>query len=188
MEYCIFHRRILCEWLANPILLASNDKGVFFLSFESDSVKRLKSFAKVSVVKVEQSDLPEKHYLLQAIDQLEEYFSGKRKLFTVPLDLTSSKFYTKVFEKMILDVKYGDTISYSDLAELCGNPRAFRAVASANKRNPIPILVPCHRVLGKSGGLTGYSACGGLALKRKLLSFEKRNNSKILGLSYRDQE
>lgn len=101
-----------------------------------------------------------------AIPQLEDYFSGQRQTFTVPLILAGTPFQQKVWEA-IRNIPYGMTITYTGLAEQTGNPGAIRAVAAAVGANPLSIFVPCHRVLGKSGNLTGYA--GGIDVKRTLL-------------------
>ena len=101
--------------------------------------------------------------------ELREYFAGRRKKFTVALDLDGTDFQRAAWEAM-RKIPYGKTISYGDQARAIGKPKAFRAVGSANGRNPIPIIVPCHRVLAGDGSLGGYSL--GLAMKRKLLALE----------------
>jgi methylated-DNA-[protein]-cysteine S-methyltransferase len=101
--------------------------------------------------------------------ELREYFAGRRKKFTVALDLDGTDFQRAAWEAM-RKIPFGKTISYGDQARAIGKPKAFRAVGSANGRNPIPIIVPCHRVLAGDGSLGGYSL--GLAMKRKLLALE----------------
>ncbi|RLE39793.1 cysteine methyltransferase [Candidatus Acetothermia bacterium] len=104
-----------------------------------------------------------------AVAQLFEYFSGFRRQFDLPLDLRGTAFQLAVWEKL-LGVPYGETISYGELALEIGKPTAARAVGAAVGANPIPIIVPCHRVIGKTGGLVGFG--GGLDLKRRLLALE----------------
>jgi methylated-DNA-[protein]-cysteine S-methyltransferase len=106
----------------------------------------------------------------KAASQLGEYFNGKRKTFELPLALHGTEFQNKIW-KALQKIRYGETCSYGGLAAKTGNPKASRAVGMANNRNPIPIIIPCHRVIGKDGSLTGYA--GGLELKRKLLDLEK---------------
>jgi len=108
--------------------------------------------------------------LLMAATQLKEYFDGDRKTFDVPISPAGGPFHKKVWRIMIDEIKYGQVTSYSELAQMAGNPKAARAVGMANNRNPIPIIIPCHRVLGKSGKLTGFRA--GLSIKEKLLTLE----------------
>lgn len=115
----------------------------------------------------------------RAIVQLDEYFAGKRKVFSIPVVFTGSPFQCAVWAELV-KIPYGETISYGELALRINNPKAVRAVASANAANPISIFVPCHRVIGSSNKLTGYS--GGLEAKHELLALEARTNGAILAL------
>lgn len=103
------------------------------------------------------------------IDQLDAYFKGRRFEFDVPLELKGTKFQKRVW-KELAKIPYGVTISYGELARRIGNPKASRAVGMANGKNPIPIIIPCHRVIGKNGTLTGFG--GGLDVKQALLDLE----------------
>ena len=105
--------------------------------------------------------------------QLEEYFSGARCAFSVPVRMYGTDFQKKVWQALT-ETGWGETASYGDIAGRTGNPKACRAVGMANNKNPLPIIVPCHRVIGKNGGLTGYA--GGLDVKQWLLDHEKREN------------
>jgi len=107
--------------------------------------------------------------LLEAVRQLEEYFAGKRRDFDLPLRLNGTEFQQRVW-RALTEIPYGETWSYGELATRIGNPNASRAVGLANGRNPISILVPCHRVIGADGSLTGYG--GGLQRKQWLLAHE----------------
>ncbi|SHI61698.1 methylated-DNA--[protein]-cysteine S-methyltransferase [Lutispora thermophila] len=107
--------------------------------------------------------------LKETYRQLNLYFQGRLKKFTVPLNPEGTVFMKQVWAS-ICEIPYGTTISYKDLAINLGKPNAARAVGHANSRNPIPILIPCHRVVGVNGRLTGYS--GGIELKKKLLELE----------------
>ncbi len=104
-----------------------------------------------------------------AAKQLREYFQGKRQDFDVPLDLAGTDFQRKVWSAL-QKIPYGRTASYADIARRIRNPKAMRAVGLANGRNPVAIIVPCHRVIGADGSLTGYG--GGLERKRTLLDLE----------------
>lgn len=106
--------------------------------------------------------------------QLDEYIRGKRKIFDIPLLFAGSDFQKRVWRNL-LDIPYGETVSYGSLAEMIGNRNAVRAVAAANGANAISIFVPCHRVIGSDGSLTGYA--GGLEAKRWLLNLEKQGMS-----------
>jgi methylated-DNA-[protein]-cysteine S-methyltransferase len=105
----------------------------------------------------------------KAAAQLNEYFDRKRKVFDLPLLLRGTNFQVTVW-KALQTIPYGETRSYKDMAVLAGNPKACRAAGMANHRNPIAIIVPCHRVIGSDGSLTGYA--GGLEVKRYLLELE----------------
>jgi methylated-DNA-[protein]-cysteine S-methyltransferase len=109
--------------------------------------------------------------LAPAVEQLEEYFAGARRRFELPLDLRGSPFQRAVWRRL-LEIPYGATLTYGALAREVGRPDVVRAVASAVARTPVPIVVPCHRVLGADGSLTGYG--GGLGRKRALLDLEAR--------------
>jgi len=108
--------------------------------------------------------------LYDAGQQLQNYFQGKQKEFKLPLELLGTEFMRNVWDSL-LTIPYGETRSYAEVARLIGNKNACRAVGSANHRNPIPIIVPCHRVIGSDGKLVGYG--GGLKIKSYLLELEK---------------
>lgn len=105
----------------------------------------------------------------QAIRELEEYFAGTRRVFDVPVRIIGTDFQ-HIVRSELMNIPYGSTISYAELAKRIGNPKAVRAVANAIATNPLSIFVPCHRVIGSGGSLTGYA--GGLAAKLSLLSLE----------------
>ncbi|HWA13998.1 MAG TPA: methylated-DNA--[protein]-cysteine S-methyltransferase [Burkholderiales bacterium] len=107
----------------------------------------------------------------QARIELDEYFAGRRRAFTLPLNAQGTGFQRRVWEQLCA-IPFGETISYGELARRVGNPNASRAVGMANSRNPISIVVPCHRVIGADKSLTGYA--GGLDRKKALLEHEAR--------------
>jgi methylated-DNA-[protein]-cysteine S-methyltransferase len=107
--------------------------------------------------------------LRQAREQLSEYFAGARRTFTVKLDLVGTPFQNQVWNAL-RTIPFGETRSYGDIADQIGSRKAVRAVGAANGRNPVPIIVPCHRVIGANGTLTGFA--GGLAVKAQLLELE----------------
>lgn len=109
------------------------------------------------------------------IRQLEEYFAGRRRVFDLPLAPQGTPFQQRVWTALQA-IPFGASVSYSDIAMAINNPKAVRAVGLANGRNPIPIVIPCHRVIGKDRSLTGYG--GGLPIKRQLLALE--------GIAYRE--
>lgn len=109
--------------------------------------------------------------LAEARRQLEEYFAGERQDFDLPLASRGTEFQRRVWDEL-RRIPFGETISYGELAERIGKPTASRAVGAANGRNPLPVVVPCHRVIGSSGRLVGYG--GGLSTKQTLLDLERR--------------
>ncbi len=107
-----------------------------------------------------------------AMNQIAEYFQGKRKNFDLPVELMGTYFRMKVWNELV-NIPYGYTRTYGEIAIAIGNPQACRAVGQANHHNPISIIIPCHRVIGSDGNLTGYG--GELWRKKWLLEFEKKN-------------
>ncbi len=118
--------------------------------------------------------LTETPLLLAAAQELAEYFAGDRQQFTIPLAPEGTPFQLLVWEALYSCVPYGETISYGELAKRCNRPKAARAIGMANHYNPLPIFIPCHRVIGSSGKLVGYG--GGLPLKQALLALEQGKN------------
>ncbi|MBL8014369.1 MAG: methylated-DNA--[protein]-cysteine S-methyltransferase [Candidatus Omnitrophica bacterium] len=112
---------------------------------------------------------PQKEILKSASDQLKQYFKGERQDFDIPLDLDGTDFQKRVW-KELSRIPFGKTVSYADIAKKIRNPKAVRAVGNANGKNPVCIVVPCHRVIASDGGIGGYS--GGLPVKRSLLKLE----------------
>jgi methylated-DNA-[protein]-cysteine S-methyltransferase len=146
------------------LLLAGDDCGLRLLSFERS--KRAAA--------VEPGWKPDEAPFVEVVRQLQAYFGGERKEFDLPLAPEGTQFQLKVWRSLRI-IPYGETISYGQLAERIGNPKAVRAVGLANGCNPIPIIIPCHRVIGSDGSLTGFG--GGLSTKRKLLDLESRQIS-----------
>ncbi len=104
--------------------------------------------------------------------QLQEYFSGNRKGFTLEIEFEGTQFQKDVWNAL-LEIPYGETRSYKQIAEQIGSPRAFQAVGQAAHNNPLPIVIPCHRLVGSNGSLTGFA--GGLEMKQQLLQLEQKN-------------
>lgn len=143
------------------LLLAASDKGLAGIYFEQH--RHFKGSAGW-----QQDD---GHVvLLQVRQQLQEYFAGQRRQFDLPLDLSAGTPFQQSVWQALLDIPFGATASYGELAKRIGKPSAVRAVGAANGRNPVSIIVPCHRVIAGSGALTGYA--GGLANKQALLEME----------------
>ena len=112
---------------------------------------------------------PEDTAMRNIYSQMKEYFDGKRKEFNLPLETEGTEFQKKVWDELI-KIPFGTTISYKELAVRLGDEKVIRAAASANGANPLPIVIPCHRVIGSDGSLVGYG--GGLKIKEKLLTLE----------------
>lgn len=143
------------------LTLVGSDQGLAAVLWQDDSPSRVRLGAMQ-----EDSGHP---VLLQAQQQLEEYFAGRRRTFTVPLDPAGTPFQNKVWNAL-RTIPFGQTRSYGEIADQIGSRKAVRAVGAANGRNPLSIIVPCHRVIGADGTLTGFA--GGLAVKAQLLALE----------------
>ena len=150
-----------------PLLMAATERGLCRISFESDPEEHLDRLAKEYGPRVLRSS----ETVDAAHHQLEEYFAGKRRGFELDIDLRA----TAPFAHRVLDelaqVPFGETTTYGSLAARVGAPRAARAVGTVMNRNPLPIVLPCHRVVGANGSLTGYG--GGLHRKEALLALER---------------
>ena len=140
--------------------------GLLWLAEDGGSV------TDVSFHPVGNAETRETPVLCEAARQLGEYFMGTRRTFDLPLDPHGTPFQKSVWAAL-RDIPYGETRSYRDIASAVGKPTACRAVGSANNKNPISILIPCHRVIGAGGSLVGYG--GGLDTKRMLLALEQKN-------------
>ena len=150
------------------LMAGANDDAVLFLEFtDSDSLEeRLRRLQSATDAQLVARRSPIFDHLR---GELDSYFSGDLRIFSTPVKLLGTPFQMSVWSAL-LEIEYGTTVSYLDLAERLGCPDAVRAVAGANGRNRLAILVPCHRVIGRNGKLTGYA--GGLDRKRKLLDLE----------------
>lgn len=138
------------------IIVTADEVGICSLDFDEN------------VPKCQESNT----HIEQLIVELDEYFKGKRKEFSVALNPKGTPFQRGVWE-VLQSIPYGKTISYSEEADILKHPKAVRAVANANGKNPIPIVIPCHRVIAKGGGIGGYS--GGLWRKELMLDLEQKN-------------
>lgn len=161
----IYYSKIEVPELKITLLMAKNDKGVCSIEFSSNVVKFLKMLAKRYSDGIEFA--PKK--LKAEVRQIQEYFSGRRKTFNMKLFLKGTEFQKKVWYA-IAEVKFGKTASYDWISKRIKNPGALRAVGSACGKNPVPIVIPCHRIISKDGSIGGFG--GGLPLKRKLLKIE----------------
>jgi methylated-DNA-[protein]-cysteine S-methyltransferase len=142
-----------------PVTVASTGKGIASIHFGN------------SVPSGGLTDPSANH---QTVEQLTEYFEGKRTQFDLPLDVEGTPFQKAVWTQL-LRIPYGETRTYGEIAKAIGRPGAARAVGMANHENPIAVVIPCHRVIGRDGSLTGYA--GGVQLKAQLLSIERRHRT-----------
>ena len=126
---------------------------------------------KIEFVQIAHDDMHDAESLQNVVQQLDEYFAGVRTSFNLPIHPEGTHFQLNVWEQL-QQIPFGKTVSYEDIARRLGDIKLIRAAATANGRNPLPIVIPCHRVIGKDGSLTGYS--GGLWRKKWLLDFEMR--------------
>jgi methylated-DNA-[protein]-cysteine S-methyltransferase len=158
---------LACKTVASPVgplTLVASDQGLVAVLLPGDSPDRVR----LAPLREE----PSHPILLAAERQLGEYFAGARTEFCLLLDPRGTPFQRQVW-KALEAIPYGETTHYGALAALLGNPQATRAVGAANGRNPLPIVVPCHRVIGASGKLTGFA--GGLPMKAFLLHLEQQH-------------
>jgi methylated-DNA-[protein]-cysteine S-methyltransferase len=157
------------DYLETPIgrlLLAADDVGLRYVEFERRGQGE----------RIGPDWQRSRRHLDDAIEQLEAYFAGALHLFDLPLAAEGTDFRKNVWDELV-QIPYGETISYGELARRIGDPSASRAVGAANGANPLPIIVPCHRVIGANGKLTGFG--GGLPTKQWLLAHERRHAPRI---------
>ncbi len=147
---------------SGPILLAGDEEGLKHLIFLKGEKK----------IEIPDDWVENKEFFRETARQLEAYFSGKLKSFDIKLAPEGTEFQKSVWNALC-EIPYGETRTYKDIAVSIGNPKAYRAVGLANNRNPIAIIVPCHRVIGADGKLTGYAS--GLDVKEFLLKLEENN-------------
>ena len=141
--------------------------GKIFISADNDYICGIS----LSRPDCEEKETP---LIKKAFSQLSQYFYGKRKSFDLPLKFNGTEFQKKVWNEL-LKIPYGKTTTYKEIAKAAGNEKACRAAGLANNKNKIMIVVPCHRVIGSNGNLTGYAF--GISVKKQLLDFEARNTS-----------
>jgi methylated-DNA-[protein]-cysteine S-methyltransferase len=153
--------------------LVASEKGLVAILWENDDPRRVRLDDLV--------EEPLHPLLVQAEAELNDYFAKKKDTFSIPLDMRGTFFQKRVWESL-LDIPFGSTRTYGDIARQLGNPTATRAVGAANGRNPISIVVPCHRVVGASGKLTGFA--GGLVAKAHLLDLEASGSNLFATQSY----
>lgn len=163
---------LACKTIKAPVgklKLVASDDGLVAVLWENDNPRR---------VRLNEFLQNDRHpILVKAERQLSEYFAGTRNNFSVPLDVRGTHFQKDVW-KALRTIPFGETRSYGQIAKQLGNPRATRAVGAASGRNPLSIIVPCHRVMGAAGQLTGFA--GGLNAKTHLLKLEQRRSETAL--------
>lgn len=159
MYYCIYESPL------GNIAITANDKGLTALAFQEGDA----AIAVNQLTLMPHEKLSTHEILKKTCQQLTQYFNHQRTEFDVPLAATGTPFRQQVWQALV-EIPYGETESYAGLAKKINNEKAVRAVGTANGANPIALIVPCHRVIGSNGKLTGYA--GGLALKEKLLQHE----------------
>ncbi len=157
-------RRCQVDSPIGHLTLVTSDRGLAHVLFPN------KDLASVGLTEGEVPEEPTHPILRRAAEQLDEYFAGQRTEFELPLDLDGSSFQLDAWHALA-DIPYGETTTYARQAEAIGRRGAFRAVGAANGANPVPIVLPCHRVVGSDGSLTGFG--GGLDVKRALLDLEQ---------------
>jgi methylated-DNA-[protein]-cysteine S-methyltransferase len=143
-----------------PLYLVASKDGLEGMHFNKQRVPLVKKLA---------SSKPEEKILKNAVGQVEEYFAGHRKQFDIAFNLAGTPFQKQVWQELF-KIPFGKTVAYKDIAKKIKNPKAVRAVGSANGKNPVCIIIPCHRVIAADGSIGGYS--GGLDIKKKLLRLE----------------
>jgi methylated-DNA-[protein]-cysteine S-methyltransferase len=145
-----------------PLYLVAGTKGLQGIFWQKQMVK---------LVQALDPKRAEDKWVIKAIKQLKEYFSGKRKEFDIALNFAGTVFQNRVW-KALSEIPFGKTVAYKDIAQKIKNPKAVRAVGTANGKNPFCIIVPCHRVIAADGSIGGYG--GGISVKRQLLEIEQR--------------
>lgn len=149
------------------LVLASSEKGLAAVLLPGKGKHRQRLKKLYPRMEFEEAAGPNRH----AAEQLKAYFAGNRTTFDLKLDLRGTPFQIQAWGA-VRKVPYGETRSYGDIARIIGKPNAHRAVGRANKMNPIPIVIPCHRIIGSDGSMTGYG--GGIPLKDQLIRMERR--------------
>ena len=167
IEDPLTYARMTCS--LGELILVASDQGLAAILLpvkdgDSVSARLIRTFPEATF----QEGSP---ILSKAIRQLQDYFAGTRQTFDLPLDVRGTDFQKQVW-RALGQIPFGGTRTYSDIARQIGRPKACRAVGAANRANPVPIVIPCHRIIGSDGSLTGYA--GGLDIKQILLNLERK--------------
>jgi len=152
----------LCKTTIGKLGIADDGKGISNIFFNENDIPK-------DVI------IKETEIIRECINQINEYFMGDRKEFNLPLSIKGTEFQKKVW-KALTEIPYGETRSYKEIAEMVNSPKAYRAVGMANNKNPLSIIIPCHRVIGSNGKLVGYG--GGIDIKIKLIDLENKYKNK----------
>ena len=141
------------------LVITEDGKGIDGVIFDENNISKEYSIRETELLK-------------KAISQIKEYLTGKRQEFDLPISINRGTEFQRKVWNVLTKIPYGETRSYKDIAEMVNSPKAYRAVGTANNKNPIYIIIPCHRVIGSDGKLVGYG--GGIHIKEKLLDLENR--------------
>ena len=163
-------RSVTYRYVDSPVgelLVAATERGVVYLAFACEESAEVLALLNNKIGPATMGASP---VLTLAAAQLDEYFAGARRTFSVPIDESLTSGFRQRVQRLLTDIPYGATTTYAQLADAAANPKAVRAVGSACARNPVPIIVPCHRVLRSDGSLGGYR--GGVEAKEMLLRLE----------------
>jgi methylated-DNA-[protein]-cysteine S-methyltransferase len=164
----IFYTKFYVPQLKRSFFIAKNAQGICYIDLndnEKKFLKKVKAYLNDELVKTGSG-------ISYEISQIKDYFKGKRKSFDLKVYLKGTGFQTAIWQELS-ETEYGETISYSELAKRAGSRNAFRAAATCCAINPVPIIIPCHRVIAKDGSIGGFG--GGIEMKRKMLEIEKEN-------------
>lgn len=165
----IFYSKFYVSQLKRSFFIAKNEQGICYIDLNDDEkkfIKKVKSYLNDELKKTNSE-------ISYEISQIKDYFKGYKKNFDLKVYLKGTGFQTAIWQELAA-TGYGETISYSELAKRAGNKKAYRAAATCCAINPVPIIIPCHRVIAKDGSIGGFG--GGTEMKRKMLQIEKDNS------------
>ena len=164
--------KIVYDSQVGPLMIVEEDEHIVEITFARDGTRLMDAKSKINAERIRTASEQSASSVAKAcVKELDAYFAGTLRCFSVPIKAHGTPFRMRVWEAL-KTIPYGETISYKELAEAINQPKAVRAVGGANHNNPISIIIPCHRVIGASGKLTGYG--GGLENKALLLELERK--------------
>ena len=156
------------------VLVAGTLKGICYIALPGNTIEMVKKWC---VKNLNDEDLVQsKKFMEQAVQEILDYLNGSQKPFSFPIHHVNTSFRKRTL-KAVFDIPYGQTASYSEIAKKIGNPKASRAVGSANANNPLPLVIPCHRVISNDGSIGGFG--GGIKMKLTLLKLENLNTNRF---------